>query len=334
MMTRSTPTIVAFAGVLGLANSFGYSQAPLSQPASQPAERDIANRTSRPAPGRRQRPLFPIQWVNRSNELPVGVRHRTFHSQSMNREVGFCVYTPPDDAVSDKRYPVMYWLHGRPGNELLGRPHAAQLHKAIVNKRVPPMIMVLVNGGRGSMYCDFADKTVMSETMIIEELIPYIDKHYRTIARREGRVIEGFSMGGFGALKFAFKYPELFCSVVGGAPALVNWERVSTNDQVASRIFAYNAKAFESQHPTTWLKKNADKIRGRLRIRIVIGDEDRLKPYNDALCEELKKLNVPYEYEVIKGIGHSRGRVYEAVGLKGFQFQAESLFPRSQAPQH
>ncbi|UCD27791.1 MAG: hypothetical protein JSV03_11890, partial [Planctomycetota bacterium] len=100
-------------------------------------------------------------------------------------------------------------------------------------------------------------------------------------------------------------------------------------------IFAGNAKAFESEHPTTWLKKNADKIRGKLRIRIVIGDQDGLKHYNDSLCELLKKLKVPYEYEVLKGIGHSRGKVYKAAGLKGFQFQAKSLFPhREQALYH
>jgi endo-1,4-beta-xylanase len=149
--------------------------------------------------------------------------------------------------------------------------------------------------------------------MIIKELIPYIDSHYRTIPKREARVIEGFSMGGFGALKFAFKYPELFCSVVGGSPVLLQWERMSTSSQhieMAKRMFANDAKAFESERPTTWLKKNADKIRGKVCIRIVIGDQDRLKPYNDALCKLLDELKIPYQYEVLEGLGHSGDKVY------------------------
>lgn len=323
MTKRFVVHLVAFLSTICVVAEWGMGEAAPARVGSGPAERTVSQRAkpqTRPA-----RRLFPIQWVNRSKELPPGVEHRILRSRCMNRDVGYCVYTPPDYAGSDKRYPVLYWLHGLPGNELLGRPHAAELHEAIVRKQIPPMIMVLVNGGRGSMYCDSKDGTIMPDTMIVKELIPYIDGHYRTIAKREARVIEGFSMGGFGALKFAFKYPELFCSVVGGAPALIEWESMSKRPTIADRIFGGDGKAFTNEHPATWLKKNADKIRGKLRIRIVIGDEDGLKPYNDKMCELLDKLKIPYEYEVLKGLGHSRGKVYKRAGLKGFMFQAESL---------
>jgi endo-1,4-beta-xylanase len=68
-----------------------------------------------------------------------------------------------------------------------------------------------------SFYSDSFDGQWMAETTVIEELVPHIDATYRTIANRDGRAIQGMSMGGFGALKLAFKYPDLFSSVVAFA---------------------------------------------------------------------------------------------------------------------
>ena len=316
MKTYAKLTLLAMmaAFLLGIHPALG--QAIPTQPASRPTE------------NRAPRRHFPVRWVNPTDTSPPGVQHKTFHSACMNCDVGYCIYTPPGYDNSDTRYPVMYWLHGRGGDELLGL-HAVvpRLHQAIISKQIPPMLMVTVNGGSNTMYCDSVDRTILPDTMIVKELIPYIDSHYRTIPKREARVIEGYSMGGFGALKFAFKYPELFCSVVGGSPVLLQWERMSEpqHAEMAKRMFANDAKAFESEHPTTWLKKNADKIRGKVCIRIVVGDQERGKPYNDALCKLLDELKIPHQYEVLEGIGHSGGKVYEKAGLKGFQFQAAAL---------
>ncbi len=278
------------------------------------------------------RGMSPNPWVNpRVMKLP-GVEHHTFPSKAMNCELGFNIYTPPDYADSDRRYPVIYWLHGAAaGGEAVGVGNAVILQKAIQEGKLPPVIMVFPNGGRGTFYDDSFDGTIMAETALIKELVPFIDAHYRTVAERRGRAIEGFSMGGFGALKFAFKYPDLFCSVVAGAPALLDWAAVSGSRRPnaaerAKQMWNNDRNAFESDHPSTWLEKNADRIRGRLRIRIVVGDEDGLKErYIDAFQKRLEELNIAHEYEVVPGVGHSRTRVYPLVGLKGFQFQAGSF---------
>ncbi|MFC1596366.1 alpha/beta hydrolase [Planctomycetota bacterium] len=77
--------------------------------------------------------------------------------------------------------------------------------------RVSPMIVVMPNGLRGNtMYCDSRDGQYPVETVIINDLIPHVDATYRTVASREGRAVEGFSMGGFGAAHMGFKYPDLF----------------------------------------------------------------------------------------------------------------------------
>ena len=156
-----------------------------------------------------------IRWVNPPSKPPNGVRHGTFHSDCMDTQVGYNIYLP--EAYDDdpgRRFPVVYFLHGSAGNESRSIRLANYLHKAIEAKEVRPMLMVFVNGGRNSGYIDSVDGTIRPETMIVHELIPFIDKTYRTIARHDGRAVQGFSMGGGGSLRIAAKYPDLFSSVV------------------------------------------------------------------------------------------------------------------------
>jgi len=321
---------VAVPFVMGQARSAKRSA---SRPTSQPASRAASGRAAKPRWQKPKRGPFPIRWVNpRDKKLP-GVKHHTFHSDSMNCEVGFNIYTPPDYATSDKRYPVIYWLHGgSSGVEAVGIGHSAILHKAILQKQIQPMIMVFPNGANGAgLYYDSVDGTIMIETALMKELIPFIDKNYRTIPSREARAIEGFSGGGFGALKFAFEYPELFCSVVAGSPALVNWASMSSSEghggkERLRRMWNNDRKAFESEHPSMLAKKNADIISAKLRIRIVLGSDERLKQIGiDAFHELLNKLNLPHEYEVLEGINHDRRAVYRMRGLQGFQFHVASF---------
>ena len=140
--------------------------------------------------------------------------HHTFYSPANKAEVGYCIYLPPGyDPRADKRYPVIYNLHGAGDNELHGFDDVKVLDAGIRAGRWPAMIVVLPNGGMRTFYKDSHDGRFMSETLIIRELIPYIDKAYRTTADRRGRCIECHSMGGRGATRLAIKYPTLFCSL-------------------------------------------------------------------------------------------------------------------------
>src|SRR5689334_8734719 len=154
--------------------------------------------------------------------LPAGVRHGTFRSASMGVEVGYNVYLPPDYAAdTSRRYPVVYWLHGLGGNETSG-VFPADVDGAVRAGAVPPLILVSATGGARTRYHDSADGKIMGDTVIARELVAHVDRTYRTVATRGGRSVQGMSMGGNGALKFAFKYPDLFGSVVAFAPALVD----------------------------------------------------------------------------------------------------------------
>ena len=140
--------------------------------------------------------------------------HHTFYSAAHKADVGYCIYLPPGyDARADKRYPVIYNLHGAGDNELHGFDDVRVLDAGIREGRWPAMIAVLPNGGMRTFYKDSYDGRFQSETLIIRELIPHIDATWRTIGERKGRCIEGHSMGGRGATRLAMKYPNLFCSL-------------------------------------------------------------------------------------------------------------------------
>jgi endo-1,4-beta-xylanase len=66
------------------------------------------------------------------------------------------------------------------------------------------------------MYVDWKDGSAPMETIIVKELVPHIDATYRTIATREGRLLDGYSMGGYGAARLGFKYHDLFLAVASG----------------------------------------------------------------------------------------------------------------------
>jgi len=270
----------------------------------------------------------PIVWVYPPDEIPPGVKHETFHSKSMDIDVGYLIYLPPDYASGKKRYPVLYWLHGLNGTEAKFPQLTQKLAKSIAEKKVPPMIMVMPNGGQRTFYCDSADGKIMSETAIIKELIPHIDANYRTIASREGRALEGFSMGGFGTVHLAFKYPEMFSSMTAGAAALFDLERISSGHPgIYKTMFNEDPEAFKANDPYELARKNAERIRGKLQVLLFVGTEDMMYKYNEKFRTLLDELKIPYEYLTLEGVGHNRIACYEAFFDKIMVFHLRSLSP-------
>jgi endo-1,4-beta-xylanase len=120
-----------------------------------------------------------------------------------------------------KRYPVVYWFHGAYGRPYSATPVVSRLDAAIRAGTAPEMIVVSCIDPTGlSMWTNSKDGRLPMETVIIEELIPHVDATYRTIAKRNGRGIEGFSMGGYGSAYLGIKYHNLFSSVSILAAAL------------------------------------------------------------------------------------------------------------------
>ncbi len=133
---------------------------------------------------------------------------------------GVCVYLPPGYAKSGLRYPVLYLLHGGGGDAAdavtFGHVRALMDTRIAVHPR-DAAIVVMPDGAIGRWY-DSVDRTFRNETYMIDSVVPYIDRHFRTIRTRAGRAIDGVSNGGHGALLLAAKHPKLF-GVAGGMSA-------------------------------------------------------------------------------------------------------------------
>jgi enterochelin esterase-like enzyme len=146
---------------------------------------------------------------------------------SATRDVS--VYLPPSYEQSrNRRYPVVYLLHGftdsdakwfgLDGKHWINLPEV--LNRAAGNSDAKEVIVVMPNAFNtfeGSMYS--SSVTIGDwETFVAKELVAFIDKRYRTIARPASRGLAGHSMGGYGTLRIGMKYPEIFSSIYALSP--------------------------------------------------------------------------------------------------------------------
>ncbi len=148
-----------------------------------------------------------VVWVNKPEKLPPHTLHLELASRHMGHPVGITIKLPAGYKQETRRYPVIYFLHGMGGNEISDVAGFTGFVESIVAAHnLPDPIIVFPNGGLSQ----YQGKV---EPMIIEELIPYVDKRYRTVDRPQARILSGFSMGGAGAIRLPIRHPHLF----GGA---------------------------------------------------------------------------------------------------------------------
>jgi len=152
--------------------------------------------------------------------------------------------------------------------------------------------------------------------LVTKELIPFIDRSYRTIASRSGRAADGFSMGGCGCLMPALKHPELFSAVCSYGAAIVAADRIGVGP---GKRFA-SREHFEQFSRTALVEKNANAIRKDLKIRMVCGDADSLYPGNVEFTKVLERLSRPDSWVTVPGVGHDTKGLYQRVGLESLRF--------------
>lgn len=233
-----------------------------------------------------------------------------FYSDSLKKVMRVDVYLPPN--YSRKvRYPVVYLLHGKDGNQnswmtslqWFDSIHINQVATRLMGAgNMRPMVIVApeIDNGYG------IDTSVTSDavggysrgqygTFITKDLVNYIDGHYSTVKSREGRYIGGFSMGGFAALHAAFMRPDLYSKVgvmsaalwVGGLPSSLAWIYPTAADQ-------------QSRDPLT-IAKHA-KI--RMPVYIIEGNSDPFYTADVALAKELQAQSANVTLHTYPG-GHT-----------------------------
>ncbi len=169
--------------------------------------------------------------------------------ENPNRKIS--VYLPPDYHRTEKRYPVIYYLHGFMGTDSIYTGMKEILDLAISTNKIRPYILVQADHNtlfQGSFY---SNSNLIGNWEYFEaiELVNAIDKMYRTLANKESRGIGGHSMGGYGAIKIAMLHPDTFSVVYGMSPGLMGFVKE----------FGPNSdsfKALESIHTVEELRKS------------------------------------------------------------------------------
>jgi S-formylglutathione hydrolase FrmB len=146
-----------------------------------------------------------------SQQLDTRLVQLQLSTPALESPTGVRILLPADyDSQTDRRYPVLYLLHGAQGNDT----DWTTVGDAEAITAGAPLIVVMPDGGKGGWYTDWVNRRAYGppewETYHVGELVPWVDDHYRTIAARDGRAIAGLSMGGFGAMSYASRHPDLF----------------------------------------------------------------------------------------------------------------------------
>jgi endo-1,4-beta-xylanase len=300
-----------------------------TQPAAAAEPSSAAGAVQAPSPPEKKPPAPKGEWLDPDKSAPAGTHYRTFTSKIVGGEVSYLVYLPPDyDPNSTRRYPVVYWLHGFGGNQRAGAVFVKPLDAAIRTGKAPAMIAVLVNGIAASFYCDSPNGKQPVDSVITKELVPHVDQTYRTLAARETRAVEGFSMGGYGAAHLGFKHPDLFglVSILSGALTdSVEWGPLKEPQGGRRKMMLSAEKTyFEANDLATVIRKNADAIRGKTKVRMAVGGEDSLLPNNQALHEFLTQLKIDHDFEVVPGAPHNPAVVYRTLGDRVFAWYLQA----------
>jgi enterochelin esterase-like enzyme len=260
-----------------------------------------------------------------------------FLSDIIGGEVRYTIYLPPDYQLSTRRYPVVYLLHGFTDDDSawvqFGEVNLAA-DRAIARREIPPLIIVMPDGGV-SWYINDLQGKVRYEDMFIQEFIPHIDKTYRTRPAKEFRGIAGLSMGGWGALMFSMRHPGEFAACAAFSAAVwMDEDMISIQQPMYDRLFTeiFGAKPsgkdrlnphFREHHPLDLAKTLPVETLKKVRFYIDCGDDDFLIKGNAALHTTLAERKVPHEFRVRDG-DHSW--VYWRTGIiEGLKFIGRSF---------
>jgi len=154
----------------------------------------------------------------------------------------------------------------------------------------------------------------------MEDVIPFIDANFRTIANRSGRAVEGFSMGGGGAIKLAFKHSDMFCSTIAYAGGTYEEYTGGSNNP-------YSGEPHDEEHKASVIATNnaSSILANGLKIRMVDGVGDGAAGQGGGsadLSTLLDTLGIPYEYVPSQAgvTSHNWALYHQATGLYGLNF--------------
>ncbi|MBX3023619.1 hypothetical protein KF840_01785 [bacterium] len=197
---------------------------------------------------------------------------------------GACVYLPPGYLRSGLAYPVIYLLHGGGGDQadwmVFGQVPA--IMDAAIAADPSAAAIVVAPDGTDAQWYDNIDGSLRNQRYVLDHLIPYVDRHFRTIASRDGRAIDGLSNGGYGALHLAARAPDRFVAAGSMSGNLAGLTFVG--------LAAGTAPAFARGSLPVELASNLDGIDVTMDIGTVC-DADRM--VDNCLAYQFEQVFVP-----------------------------------------
>jgi putative tributyrin esterase len=235
-------------------------------------------------------------------EKNARVQDASFHSRSLGRDVRYRVLLP-DNYEDGGRFPVLYLLHGLYG-DYLNWDTRTRLEDYT---RSLPLLIVMPDAG-DSWYTNSATVPADKfEDYIAKDLIAEIDGKYHTVRDRHERAIAGLSMGGYGAIKLALKFPDLFVfagSLSGALNAAQNLDELRPDFRAnLVEVFGSARSRTRTDNDVFQLLK-APHSSSYPYFYLACGEGDFFLPINRAFVEQLSSAKIAYEYHEAPG-GHT-----------------------------
>ncbi|MCF0165343.1 MAG: esterase family protein [Bacteroidales bacterium] len=236
--------------------------------------------------------------------FPSGIQHFTIDSKILGETRCYSVYVPKSYTEgSDKKYPVLYMLHGAGENDL----QWANIPEGMVGE----VIAESINGDEAAeMLIVFPDATTTKmgyfnvdgwnyEDFFFNELIPTIEKNFPALTDKGHRVIGGLSMGGGGSVNYALRHPDMFCAVYAMSAA-VGPSNSPSFQNATDFVTAGTPEQIAAWKTVKWL--------------LDCGDDDFLFDANIDCYKAMKKAGLPVQLRVRDGI-HATYYWYRGLSL-------------------
>lgn len=260
----------------------------------------------------------------------------SFNSAILSRQVDYAVVLPASYQSSDSRtYPVVYWLHGSGGYppgilEML----ANRFRGAMDEGRIPEALVVFPKGFERTNWMNAKSGAVPVEDFFVEEFVPQIDRLYRTIPDRSGRVLEGASMGGYGATRLALRHANLFSAASALNPGPMQEMLDPENAPIVGReaamavlseIYGDDPAFFRANSPWQLAESYARDQALPLRIRMVLGENDPIFDTNMRFAKRLADLGIEHQVITVSDAGHNPRQMFASLGPDYWDFFRDAL---------
>jgi S-formylglutathione hydrolase FrmB len=256
-------------------------------------------------------------------------------SQILDRPVRYCAFLPPSfDQDKTRRYPVLYYLHGLGDNEQsLLNSGGWDLVSELRSQGKIGEFVILAPGAGHTFYINSENGKVRYEDFLRKEFMPQMEKKYRVDATRANRGITGVSMGGYGALRLAFKYPDDFAAASAQMPALMTDLPDDVGSGGSGSPGALLGDVFGTPFSRDYFTRNnvfyfarTDNAASLKRMKIYFNagnnDDYGFEQGAEKLDQLLKSRDIPHEFHIYPGRHDAQFAIRYFPDVLEFQWKA------------